>query len=63
MTEPGKARSRFSLDTNILVYSVDTKDPSRHRLAVEIVDHATAAECWLTLQAISSFIMPFRENG
>jgi predicted nucleic acid-binding protein len=46
---------RFTLDTNILVYSVDGRAGPRHRSAVEIVDRAVEADCWLTLQALSEF--------
>ena len=31
---------RFTLDTNLLVYSVDRRSGTRHRLAIEIVDQA-----------------------
>ena len=46
---------RFTLDTNILVYSIDTAAGERHALAAEIVDRAAECECWLTLQALSEF--------
>ena len=46
---------RFTLDTNILVYSVDRRDLSRHARAAEIVRLARATSCWLTLQAVSEF--------
>ncbi len=46
---------RFTLDTNLLVYSVDSTAGARHRLAIEIVDRATECDCFLTLQALSEF--------
>jgi predicted nucleic acid-binding protein len=46
---------RFTLDTNILVYSVDSASGARHERAVEIVDCAAERDCWLTLQALSEF--------
>jgi predicted nucleic acid-binding protein len=46
---------RFSLDTNLLVYSVDGKSGTRHRLAIEIVDQAMGRDCRLTLQSLSEF--------
>jgi predicted nucleic acid-binding protein len=46
---------RFTLDTNILVYSVDRAAGSRHERAKEIVSRARLAACWLMLQAISEF--------
>ena len=49
------ANPRFTLDTNILVYSVDRTQGPRHELSREIVGRAVHADCWLTLQAISEF--------
>jgi predicted nucleic acid-binding protein len=46
---------RFTLDTNLLVYSVDSAAGPRHELALEIVDVAVERDCWLTLQALSEF--------
>jgi predicted nucleic acid-binding protein len=46
---------RFTLDTNLLVYSVDSMAGARHELAIEIVDRATERDCNLTLQALSEF--------
>ncbi|MBI3516675.1 MAG: hypothetical protein HY060_21810, partial [Proteobacteria bacterium] len=46
---------RFTLDTNILVYSVDNAAGAKHRLAIEIVDRAAERDCCLTLQALSEF--------
>jgi predicted nucleic acid-binding protein len=46
---------RFTLDTNVLVYSVDNKAGLRHALAREIVDQAVGRDCRLTLQAVSEF--------
>src|SRR5271165_5397474 len=46
---------RFTLDTNILVYSVDRSSPVKHGAARRIIDLAVHRDCWLTLQAISEF--------
>lgn len=46
---------RFTLDTNILVYSIDQADPVRHVQAMEIIERAVCLDCHLTLQAISEF--------
>jgi len=46
---------RFTLDTNILFYSVDTEAGPRHALAATIIERAVACDCWLTLQAVSEF--------
>jgi predicted nucleic acid-binding protein len=45
----------FTLDTNILVYSVDGSAGSRHDLAKIVVERAAFGPCCLTLQAISEF--------
>lgn len=55
MASPGNREPRFTLDTNILVYSFDRADARRHSLAVEIVDGAVDADCHLTLQSLSEF--------
>lgn len=49
------ASERFTIDTNLLVYSVDTTAGPRHQAAIEIVDRATECDCCLTLQALSEF--------
>ena len=47
--------TRFTLDTNLLVYAIDSAAGARHELAREIVRHAVQLDCWLTLQAVSEF--------
>jgi predicted nucleic acid-binding protein len=46
---------RFTLDTNILVYSVDGGAGWRQRVALRIIELAVLADCWLTLQSLSEF--------
>lgn len=46
---------RFSLDTNLLIYAIDTEAGRRHELAEQIIEHAARRDCWLTLQAVSEF--------
>jgi predicted nucleic acid-binding protein len=46
---------RFTLDTNLLVYSVDSRGDGRHDLALELVNRAPDVDCWLTLQSLSEF--------
>lgn len=57
------ASERFTLDTNLLVYSVDSTAGLRHRLALEIVDRAAERDCWLTLQAVSEFYAAATRKG
>jgi len=54
---------RFTLDTNLLVYSVDNAAGERHRVALEIVDRAIESECWLTLQALGEFYVAATRKG
>ena len=46
---------RFTLDTNLLVYSIERNAGARHQLAAEIVNRAVDLDCWLTLQSLSEF--------
>jgi predicted nucleic acid-binding protein len=46
----------YTLDTNIFIYAVDGSAGPKHRLAVEIVDHAIERPCVLTLQAMAEFV-------
>ena len=46
---------RFTLDTNILIYSVDPRAGLRHEIARRVVEMAAECDCYLTLQAISEF--------
>ncbi|HEX5318519.1 MAG TPA: PIN domain-containing protein [Stellaceae bacterium] len=55
MADTALARVRFTLDSNILIYAFDREDAFRHRPAMEIVNRAVDADCWLTLQALSEF--------
>ncbi|HEV2300658.1 MAG TPA: PIN domain-containing protein [Stellaceae bacterium] len=46
---------RFTIDTNLLVYSVDSTAGVRREIAAEILARALRLDCWLTLQALSEF--------
>ncbi len=46
---------RLSLDTNILVYSLEKDSGLKHEVASEIVDQAIYYDCVLTLQSLSEF--------
>jgi predicted nucleic acid-binding protein len=60
MSAEGK---RFTLDTNIVVYSVDNKAGWRHLLAAEIVDRAVERERYLMLQSVSEFYAAVTRKG
>ena len=53
----------FTLDTNILVYSVDRTAGAHHMIAKEIMERAALAPCCLTLQAISEFYAVVTRKG
>ena len=54
---------RFTLDTNLLVYSVNLDAGPRHVTAVQIVRSAVNRDCWLTLQAVSEFYAAVTRKG
>lgn len=49
-------RTRFSLDTNILVYAVDRSTGDRHEQSKDLVAHAAKCDCLLTLQSLAEFL-------
>ena len=50
---------RFALDSNILVYAVDTGTPARHDIARHIVERALQADAVLVTQTIGDFLSVF----
>jgi predicted nucleic acid-binding protein len=54
---------RFTLDTNILIYSVDATAGRRHTLAVDIIERAISVASCLTLQAVSEFFAATTRKG
>ena len=47
---------RFTLDSNILVYGVDTETPEKHRIARDLILRAAHADAILTAQALAEFL-------
>jgi predicted nucleic acid-binding protein len=62
MTPTGGNR-RFTLDTNLLVYSVDGSAGIRHQLAGQIILRAARLDCCLTLQSLSEFYSVVARKG
>ena len=54
---------RFTLDTNILIYSIDSQAGVRQTMARRIVDLSLRRDCRLTLQAISEFYAAATRKG
>lgn len=46
---------RFTLDTNILIYVVDSAAGWKQDAAIEVLQRATRKDCRLTLQSLSEF--------
>jgi len=46
---------KFTLDTNILVYSIDRQSGDRHAQAIDLVERMSRCDCILTLQALCEF--------
>jgi predicted nucleic acid-binding protein len=55
MMQSSAVRPRFTLDTNLLVYSVDQGEAVKRPLAMQILLAAPHFDCWLMLQALSEF--------
>ena len=54
---------RFTLDTNILIYSIDSLAGVRQSMARQVIDLALQRDCWLTLQAVSEFYAAATREG
>ena len=54
---------RISLDTNLLVYAVDTSAKDKHVRAGKLVELALKADCVLTLQALGEFYFAVTRKG
>lgn len=54
---------RITLDTNLLVYAVDTGARDRHAKAQKLAELALKTDCVLTLQALSEFYFAVTRKG
>ena len=54
---------RFSLDTNILIYSIDCDAGDRHQRAVQLMQEMITSDCTLTLQSLSEFFSVTTRKG
>lgn len=54
---------RITLDTNLLVYAVDTSARDKHAKARKLVGLALRADCVLTLQALGEFYFAVTRKG
>jgi predicted nucleic acid-binding protein len=56
-------KPRFSLDTNVLIYAVDSLAGEKHTRALQFVDQAVDEDCVLTLQVLSEFYFATTRKG
>jgi len=54
---------RFTLDTNILIYSIDSQAGVRQKMARQVIDLALQRDCWLTFQVVSEFYAAATRKG
>jgi len=57
------SRERFSIDTNILVYSIDSDAGEKHSIAVTLMDALVEYDCIITLQALAEFFHAVTRKG
>jgi predicted nucleic acid-binding protein len=55
--------TRFTLDSNILVYATDRRDIARHDAAVEIIARAANHDCIIMVQAFAEFFHVVTRKG
>jgi len=54
---------RYSMDTNILIYSIDSQAGERHLRAMEIMQEMMNSDCVLTLQSLAEFFNASTRKG
>lgn len=54
---------KYTLDTNILMYSIDRNAGERHRKSIELIEQMSQCDCILTLQALSEFYSAVTRKG
>lgn len=55
--------SKFSFDTNLLVYAVDSSDSTKHKLTIALLDKIIPCNCVLTLQSLCEFYYVVTRKG
>ena len=53
---------RFSVDSNLLIYSIDTGTPTKHLVARDVMVRALHADAVLTAQAIAEYLKIVRQK-
>lgn len=55
--------SRITLDTNILIYSIDQESGEKQRKAAWLIEYLVGKDCVLTIQALSEFYFAVTRKG
>ena len=55
--------TRFTLDSNILVYATDRRDSARHDAAIEIIARAANRDCMIMVQTFAEFFHVVTRKG
>jgi predicted nucleic acid-binding protein len=55
--------TRFSLDSNILIYAVDNRDPLRRASAMKLLASASPVDCVLVPQSLAEFFNAVTHKG
>jgi predicted nucleic acid-binding protein len=53
---------RFSIDTNVLFYSIDDRYPAKHKIALRIVDRGRYLDLILATQILGEFLNAVRRK-
>jgi predicted nucleic acid-binding protein len=53
---------RFALDSNVLVYALDSTDADKHRIASEIMEQAPLIDAVLIAQCVAEFLNVIRRK-
>ena len=56
-------KRRYTLDTNILIYAIDSTAGNKHQQAIDIVKKAVFQDCVLTLQVLGEFYFATTRKG
>ncbi len=54
---------RYCVDTNILIYSIDSEAGSRHQSAITLMHEMMLSDCVLTLQSLGEFFHASTRKG
>ncbi len=63
MIARSSAADRFTLDSNVLVYALDSKAGEKHGRAAAVVGAAAEHDCILTIQALAEFFAVVARKG